>query len=105
MECENALGLVSAWKQGHLLNELRPLDLDVAAIRETWISEKHAQASIFENYAIFSSCDLSGACGGVALLLWKYLDLQELAISLDSHGREVVLEVNSSGGLSLQMGW
>lgn len=63
-----------AWKQGHLLNNFRFLDLDEIAISETKYSGKHALASIFEDY-IFPSCGLSGAIGGVVVLLRELFDL------------------------------
>lgn len=62
------MDLDSVRKQGHLLNDLRSLGLDVFAIIETNISGKYALASIFEDYTIFSSCDLPGASVGVAVL-------------------------------------
>lgn len=54
--------LGSASKQGHLFNDLRSLDLDVAANSETRIS-------IFEDYEFSSSSALAGTSGGVPVLL------------------------------------
>lgn len=53
VECVNVRGLGSVWKQGHLSNDLRSLDLDVATISEARISGKHVLVSIFEDYEIF----------------------------------------------------
>lgn len=55
----NFQGLGSVWKQGQLLSEHRLLDLDMAAIGETMISNVQATAAIFGDNVIFSSCALS----------------------------------------------
>lgn len=49
------LGLGSAWKQGHLLNDLKSLDMDVVAISETKISGVHSLGPLFDDYEIFST--------------------------------------------------
>lgn len=87
-------GLGSAWKQGHVLNNLRSLDLDFAATSETKISGEHVSAPVFKDYIVFSSCGLSGVGGGVAVLLLKSKDLQVWAIFLDLDGMVIVLDVN-----------
>lgn len=89
MECINVHGLGSTWKQGHLLNNLRSLDLDVATISETRISGKHDLASILMLWSI-------GVDNGAAVLFQKFLDLQVRANFLDPDGRVVILNMNGS---------
>lgn len=79
----NVCELWSACKQSHSFNDLRSLDLDVVATSEARITGKHALASIFEDYDIFSSCGQLEASGGVVVVFWKFLDLQVLVIILD----------------------
>lgn len=67
--CVNVCGLGSTWKQSHLHNYVRLLDLDVASINETKIFRKYALASIFENYEVSSFCGLSDVGSSVAVLL------------------------------------
>ena len=53
--CINARGLWSEWKQGHLLNDLRSLRLDVVAISETRISETSSHALLLNDYEVYAS--------------------------------------------------
>lgn len=96
-------GLESVWKQGHLDNDLKSLDLDMTTINETRISRKHPLAFLFEDYDVFSFCGLSGASGSVAVLLRKSLDFQVRLIFLDPNGWVVVMDVNDSKSVTFRL--
>lgn len=87
----------------HLLNDPRSLDLDVAATSETKVSRKHALASIFVVYLVFSSFGQSETGGGVTVQLWKSINLRLRAIFLDPDGRVVDLDINGSEGSAFRL--
>ncbi len=102
--CLNVRGLGSAWKQGHLLNDLRSLNMDVVAITETRISDTRALAPIFDDFEVHASLsrrEMGG--GGVAVFFRKSLGLEVRKIFLDPDGKLVVLDVDGSEGAAFRL--
>lgn len=68
VDCINIHGLELSWEQGHLLNDLRWLNLYVIAASGIGISDTRILTRIYDNFEIFTSPSRPGMGWGVSVV-------------------------------------
>lgn len=96
--CINFCGLGLPWIQSHLLNDMRSLSVNVAAISEYSSQRTSSSFSIDTRCFFISLCQPRWNGSGTVVLFRKDLHLKIKAIFFDLEGKSVVLYGSSSNG-------